>query len=318
MSLFRTSLGPPPVLSDDAIARYGEALRRELQPDPLYRRRLRGMVLNRYVALREGSVRGVGVAGTMSRIGRAVLYASSVLAVSVTSVMAASQRALPGELLYPLKQRVEELRFEVLPAHLHDDLAAAALGERIDELAQLAVRGQVEHVVELALVIQHGYEELRATLEPDDAAAVERHLVVLNGLLGSVSFEARVAVADVVGDLAAPAAERDERRYDNRGVRLGRAADPPAGPERATLSAPAASGRPSPQHAPSPAAISLLAPVPSPTQVEASSPAPPPVESPVPTPAVEPSPRPTPRQPGEDRGRSVEATPAPSPAPGDQ
>ena len=59
MSLFRTSLRPPAILSDEAIERYVEAIRHELQPDPLYRRRLRGMVLNRYVAAREGAIASV-------------------------------------------------------------------------------------------------------------------------------------------------------------------------------------------------------------------------------------------------------------------
>ncbi len=54
MSLFNRALRPPPIASDDAIERYLVALRSQVQPDPLFRRRLRSDVVNRFVAAREG------------------------------------------------------------------------------------------------------------------------------------------------------------------------------------------------------------------------------------------------------------------------
>ena len=127
MSLFNRALRPRPTLSDEAVKRYLATLSAEVEPDPLFRRRLRSDAVNRFVAAREGiqhPVReGLG-RRQMGRVGRACLYASFTLGVSAASVMAASQEALPGDALYPLKQRMEELRWEVVPAHLHGELAA--------------------------------------------------------------------------------------------------------------------------------------------------------------------------------------------------
>ena len=60
MSLFKGSLRPPAVLSDEAIERHLTVLHAEVEIDPLFRRRLRGQVVNRYVAAREGFDAGEG------------------------------------------------------------------------------------------------------------------------------------------------------------------------------------------------------------------------------------------------------------------
>ncbi len=137
MSLFNRTLRPPPTASDEAIARYLAALRSEVRPDPLFQRRLRSDVVNRFVAAREGigssGRTGIG-RGRMGQLGRACLYASCTFALSAASVLAASQEALPGEFLYPLKQRIEQVRIDVVPNHLHAELAGYALGERIEEM----------------------------------------------------------------------------------------------------------------------------------------------------------------------------------------
>lgn len=311
MSLFRTSLRPPAILSDEAIERYVEAIRLELQPDPLYRRRLRGIVVNRFVAAREGSVTAAEPR-VMSRIGRAVLYASFAMAISVTSVMAASQEALPGELLYPLKQRVEQMRFEVLPAHLHDDLEAAALGERIDELARLALRGDHEGVAELALLIEREYEGLTPAF-PEEGGAVDRQLAVLSELLERLPENARLAVADVIQDIADDEGADPRQPRGNVGGGLGpiRAASPVPGP--ATVSQPEEPATPRPAKSPKPMPTPTPSPSATPTDAPAGEAA-----SPEPAPLLEPTPRPTPRQPDQDRGRSLESNSAPSPAPEDQ
>ena len=300
MSLFRTSLRPPAILSDEALERYVEAIRHELQPDPLYRRRLRGIVLNRYVAAREGTIPSVKPRAAMSRIGRAVLVASFTLAIGVTSVMAASQEALPGELLYPLKQRVEQLRLEVLPAHLHDELAAATLGERIDELARLALRGDDDGVAALAIVIEHDYEELVAASR-QDGDAIHRQLVVFDGLLDRLPDKARLVVADVLDDLAASDAGEpgERRRNEDRGVGPVRAA-PPA-PAPVTVAEPNEPATPRPAR--SPKAIPAHSPSPSPSPTDPPAPPPSEAESPEPATVFEPTPKPTPRQP-EDRERA--------------
>jgi hypothetical protein len=309
MSLFRTSVRPPAILSDEAIERYVQAIRHELQPDPLYRRRLRGIVLNRYVAVREGTIHSARPRAAMSRIGRAVLVASFTLAIGVTSVMAASQEALPGEWLYPLKQRVEQMRIEILPAHLHDDLAAAALGERIDELAGLALRGDDEGAAALTVVIEHDYEELVAGF-PQEVGGINRQLVVLDGLLERLPEQARLAVADVLDHLATDgAAEPGEgRRNDERGV----------GPVRAESQAPAPVAVPEPEQpatprpasSPKPMRARTASPTPSPSPMPTDPPAPTPTEAESPEPATvfEPTPRPTPKQP-EDRQTMPQGVP---------
>jgi len=196
MSLFRGTIRPSAVLSDEAIERYLASIRAGLDLDPLFRRRLRGEVMNRYVAAREG----IGVAPrrrVMGRLGRAVLYASFALAATGGSVLAASQDALPGELLYPLKREVEALRVQALPEHLHDDLAAYALGERIDELGRLADLGDWDRVAAQAAVVEHDY---RAFV--DGAAGLDasngRYLTVLTGLLDGLPESAYAAIQDVL------------------------------------------------------------------------------------------------------------------------
>lgn len=320
MSLFRTSR-PPALLSDEAIERYIEAIRHELQPDPLYRRRLRGIVVNRYVAAREGAISSVKPTTAMSRLGRAALVASCTLGIGATSVMAASQEALPGELLYPLKQRVEQLRVEVLPAHLHDDLAAAALGERIDELAGLALRGDEDRVAALALVIQRDYEELAAAFP--QGRAMERPLVVLDELVERLPEQARLVVADVLEDLAAGdgAEPAERRRNDDRGIgpvpagAPASAAETVLDPTEPATPRPARSPRPMPSPSASPTprqgAVPTDEPATAPATVESPEPAsgPAEVESPEPATVFEPTPGPTPSQPedGERAPQAVEA-----------
>ena len=110
MSLFTRRPGShvPP---DEAMRRYVELVRRDIDPHPLFRRRLRGTVVNRFVAQREGSaVARRPRASRMGRLGRACLYASVATAISVGGVMAASESALPGGFFYPLKLSVEDMR----------------------------------------------------------------------------------------------------------------------------------------------------------------------------------------------------------------
>ena len=122
MSLSHASLTP-----DELVRRYVERVRADLEPDPLFRRRLRGIVSNQFVAAREGSAIPASRPSRMGRLGRACLYASFALGISVGGVMAASRAAIPGDLLYPVKLQIEALRMEALPAEYRDDLAILAL-----------------------------------------------------------------------------------------------------------------------------------------------------------------------------------------------
>ncbi len=92
---------PPPQPDDEMEASMRAALA-ELDPDPLFRRRLRGRVLNGYVEVREG-MRPLPPSGRAGRIGRAALYASMTAALAAGAVAAVSNDALPGDPLYGAK-----------------------------------------------------------------------------------------------------------------------------------------------------------------------------------------------------------------------
>jgi len=197
MSLFNQGLRPPSRASEEAVARYVASIRADLDPDPLFTRRLRGTVVNRYVAQREG---GSGVRRTrreMGRLGRSVLYASVALALSVGGVMAAAQEALPGDALYPLKRQVERLRHVVLPAHLADDLLAIELAERIEELERVTSLEGAEHGAGLLAEIGADYERL-TVLDPDATTGLGARLVVLASIIDRLPDPARLAVEGVI------------------------------------------------------------------------------------------------------------------------
>jgi hypothetical protein len=121
---------------DPVIARLTRAVG-ALDPDPLFRRRLRGEVLNRHVAVREG-LPMTEPPRHMGRLGRGVLLASVALAATVGSVGAVSQQSLPGDALYPVKLQIEEIRLQVAPAWMRGGLELAALDARLDEVERLA------------------------------------------------------------------------------------------------------------------------------------------------------------------------------------
>jgi hypothetical protein len=126
------------------------------------------------------------------------------LAVSVTGTMAASQDSVPGDALYPLKRQIETLRFEALPAQFHDDLAAHALGERIEELGRLAERGDWARVATHAAAVTHDSDEFLELTDLDSASA-DRYLVVLSGLIDRLPGRAQFAIEDVVSHLESAA-----------------------------------------------------------------------------------------------------------------
>ncbi len=203
MSLFSRSIQPPRTVSDDVIERYLARLRADVEPDALFRRRLRSDAVNRFVAAREGLVSPINTGASarrMGRVGRACLYASLTLGASAASVLAASQEALPGDALYGLKQQIEQLRMAVLPDHLQDELAAYALGERIEEMDRLAESGRLGQAIAMAPAIEAEFERLAALGSSDEATAarIERHLLVLQGLLEKLPDTARTAVQNVI------------------------------------------------------------------------------------------------------------------------
>jgi hypothetical protein len=187
---------------DDPIARRIQDAFTSAQVDPLFRRRLRSDVVNRYVAIREGhlAVRAVGRplahGGVMGRLGRACLYASVALVGSAAGVLAASQTALPGDALYDVKLRIDALRLEAAPPDLRAAVAEYIVGERLDELTVLAADGEWARATEAAEAAGAQAESLAALLTADPAAEarIERHLEVLASLLTSAPPAARDAL----------------------------------------------------------------------------------------------------------------------------
>ncbi len=143
MGLLDRILGSPPRqlgVDDTMLLRLERGLRR-VQPDPLFQRRLRGHVVNRYVAAREGLLREPRPKRQMGKLGRAVLCATLALTLGVSAAGAAAQDSIPGDLLYAVKLQLEEVRMRIAPAAARGELAEIALAERVDELQRLAAAG---------------------------------------------------------------------------------------------------------------------------------------------------------------------------------
>ncbi len=89
----------------------------------------------------------------------------------------------------------------MVPAQLHEELAAYALGERIEEMTRLAETGHLDLALAMAPAVDREYERLVALNQDHDAASaarIERHLLVLEGLLDKLPPTARAAVEDVI------------------------------------------------------------------------------------------------------------------------
>ena len=192
--------------SDPVIAARIERHLRRIQPDPLFRRRLRSVVVNRYVATREGLVLPGSDDPMMRRrmgaLGRGVLVASVLTAIGVTSVGAASQGSLPGDALYGVKLELEQIRMQVAPPSLRDDLAAMALDERLDEVEQLAVAGRWD-LVDAAADRALQAEAALMALAPS-AGGAERHVQRLTALMATAPASARDGLQRALEASSAP------------------------------------------------------------------------------------------------------------------
>lgn len=233
MASIGVSRGMHELPEDDRVVRLLRRPAIDLEPDPLFRRRVRGEVLNRHVAMREGLVaapreRAVG------RLGRAVLLASLTLAVSVSAAGAAAQSALPGELLYPMKLQIESIRLQLASGTARADLLSMALSARLDELERLASAGEWQLVATASDAVETAEREVRATGRSVDTTQQTR-------LAGRIErLEALLA--------AAPAGERRgiERALQVATERATGVSHPdtpqPGGPVQPRASAPPAGG----------------------------------------------------------------------------
>lgn len=254
----------------------------ELEPDPRFARRLRGIVLSRHVATREGYGVPVRQRTPMTPIGRGVLIGTVLVAMSAGSVGAFSQAALPDDPLYPLKLRLEALRMAIAPADLQDDLLRLALDERVSELRRAADAGRwaaAEEaawrvaVTEVQLIQLHG-------MTPAVAQRIAAHLHAIDQVMAHAPAHAAARVAERLN----PA--RDALQAGSRNANGGSANGGNA--NGGGSSAPTRSVEPTPRPRPS------RTPTPVPTHAPAA-----PSARPAPTEAPAATPRPTP--PSQDR-----------------
>lgn len=196
-------------VNEDAVVRRIQAALGATRPDPLFERRLRGMVLNRHVAIREGLAvpSAARQPRVMGRLGRASLFASVAVAASVAGAAGAAQESLPGDALYPLKLQIETVRMRAAPAWLRDEMASIALGERLEELESVLIAGRWDLAHAAATAVQVSATEL-AVLDPTGrivaAERIEEHLASLQALIATAPEAARhgleLAVSAAAGD----------------------------------------------------------------------------------------------------------------------
>lgn len=209
-SLHRALGSPEPLALDDATLRRIERAYRRLEPDPLFRRRLRGEVVNRYVAEREGYLRKPRGRRQMGKLGRAVLYASFSLAVSVSAAGAAADRSLPGDPLYSVKLQLEDVRMRIAPPSVRDDLAAMVLAERVDELERLAAAGSWRLVPEAAARVSEAEAALVALDPAAGGAAAAVAAEILEDLLADAPPQAHAGLERALENVTTHAPARQE------------------------------------------------------------------------------------------------------------
>jgi hypothetical protein len=173
---------------DDPLVRQLRGVVGGVEPDPLFVRRLRGRVLNEHVAISEGLLQPTE-RREMGRLGRAVLMASLALAVSVGGAAATSQEALPGDLLYPMKLQIEEIRLRVAPPGVHEHLEVAQLDERLRELERLVAAGRWDGVRDAAAALERSVAVVSA--DPAATGVLAERTEVLEELLTAVPEEGR-------------------------------------------------------------------------------------------------------------------------------
>lgn len=183
--------GRDDVPPDDPLVHRLRSVAGGVEPDPFFVRRLRGRVLNEHVAISEGLLQPKS-GREMGRLGRAVLMASLALAVSVGGAAATSQEALPGDLLYPMKLQIEEIRLRLAPAELKEHLEVAQLDERLRELERLVAAGRWEGVRDAATALERSV----AIVSEDPAAigALAERSEVLEQLLTVVPEQGRAGI----------------------------------------------------------------------------------------------------------------------------
>jgi hypothetical protein len=212
--LHRALASPEPLPLDDAMLRRIERAYRSLEPDPLFRRRLRGVLINRYVADREGYLRMPRPRREMGKLGRAVLYASVSIAMTVSAAGAAADRSLPGDPLYGVKLQLEDIRMRIAPPSVRDDLAAMVLAERVNEVERLAAAGSWSLVAEAAARVSAA-EEALVTIDPAAGGAASVATETLEAVMADAPPQAHAGLERALDNVASRSRARPKPSHVN-------------------------------------------------------------------------------------------------------
>jgi hypothetical protein len=279
----------PPVQADDPIARMIARTTGRVRPERYYQRRLRGRIVNQFVAMREGLVPAPPRQSHMGRIGRSVLYASVGVALSVSAVGAASTSSLPGDPLYAVKRQIEQVRMDIAPASVKPDLAEMALEERLSEVEQLAEAERWDLVARATPQVAAAEVTLRLfgrSLAPSEIASLARHRGILARLLSAAPPGAANSLQQVLAssDFSALAVSGNSGQGGANAANGGIGPDSakPTGAKPGTQPTSIASAKPHPSPNAGQGGQAVTAPSPSPVPVEPSTPRP--THSPHPSP----------------------------------
>ena len=219
-------LGPasrPLGLDEATLLRLERTLRR-VEPDPLFRRRLRGHLVNRHVAAREGLLAEPRPRRQMGKLGRSVLLASLAATLSVSAAGAVAQDSIPGDPLYGVKLQLEDVRMRIAPPSVRAELAAIALAERLEELERLAAGGVWGEVPQAVVRVTEARQELIA-LDPEARTRAARGelgaVAALEAVMAKAPPDARHGLERALQVMGQPAV--------SGGQRTGKPLDPPGG-----------------------------------------------------------------------------------------
>jgi hypothetical protein len=104
-----------------------------------------------------------------------------VLSLMGGSIGYASQGAIPGDFLYPLKLQVEELKLAAATNEMDENLYYQFAKERVDEGLEAVKQGRYEDIP----AAMKGFESAAENVPPDTAAGLSNSLSILSDLLAN-------------------------------------------------------------------------------------------------------------------------------------
>jgi hypothetical protein len=104
-----------------------------------------------------------------------------VLSLMGGSIGYASQGAIPGDFLYPLKLQVEELKLAAASNEMDENLYYRFAKERVDEGLEAVKQGRYEDIP----AAMRGFESAAENVKPDTATGLSNSLSILSDLLAN-------------------------------------------------------------------------------------------------------------------------------------